>query len=194
MKNIIIFILISALCSCNNSVNKSNELLSQISYGDTWELCIKKGVIQHTGGATAYKPYEWELTDSQITSYFPIAGVVFDNNNVIKELHLKAECNKNDSRGEAKVKNAFNYILRYYTQRYSGMKSKKINTKNSNSCIYNIGTEYTWETPYAIIKIEFYNCVHDSEICNRLPKKFPGVCVVYDYEGGTYTKVNIIRK
>ena len=131
-------------------------------------------------------PYDWELTDSQVKSYFPDTGVDFDSNNVVKHVYLlfdERRLNVDD-----KANRAFNYIFRYFSQRYSGMRTRDMYEKQNNSCIYTVGKEYYWDTSLTTISIKYYKKYHDSEICSRLPKSF-GACVAEGFCCGTYIEV-----
>ena len=153
MKKIII-IMISIIVWGNHIVNAQSKVFFEKIYcGDKLEKCIANGLVQSTGGATAWNGHDWELTDSNIKSYFPRTGVVFDGNNTVKEIELLAsDYQHENSSSDVDVKKSFNYMLRYFSQRYSGMKQRKINTRGQSSCTYDLGTEYIWETSYLIIK------------------------------------------
>ncbi len=127
-----------------------------ISVGDNLEKCIAKGLVESTGGPHAGTPFEWELTDSNIKIYFQRTGAVFDNNNIIKEIELLASdyTNKNN-RKSVDVKKSFNYMLQYFSQRYTGMKQRDFKTEGVSSCLYDVGKEYYWETSNLLIKVHF---------------------------------------
>ena len=72
---------------------------------------------------------------------------------------------------------------------------RKVNTKNASSCLYDIGTEYFWETSNLIIQVMLYDCVHDEAICKTKPQGALGdFCMDSFMRCGTFAKVNIIRK
>ena len=91
----------------NAQANKA-VLLGSIKCGDNLEKCIVNGWIQ--GGINAD---DWELVDSNISSYFPESNVKFDSKNIVKEINLS--CPLYDE-GKAKndPKGALNYMLQYF--------------------------------------------------------------------------------
>lgn len=192
--NKIVFIFFTMIIWNSQIINaQSKVFFSQIYLGDNLEKCIANGLVQSTGGATAWNTHDWELTDYNIKSYFPRTGVAFDSKNQVKEIELLASNYlHHESKSDVDVKRSFNYILRYFTQQYSGMRQKQINTKDTSSCLYNVGTEYVWETSDLIIQVKFYDCVHDGNKC----KGFQGTNYCPDawMDCGTFTRVNIIRK
>lgn len=193
MKNTIFVLLLTLIV--NNTFAQSEVFFENINVGDNLEKCIAKGLVESTGGATNWNAYEWKLTDSNLNNYFQRTGVVFDNNNIIKEIELLASDYKENNKGDVDVKKSFNYILKYFTQRYSGMKVRKVNTKNSSSCLYDIGTEYFWETSNLIIQVKLYDCVHDEIICKTKPQGALGdFCADSFMNCGAFSKVNIIMK
>lgn len=189
----ILLIMISIMFIGNHIVNAQSKVFFEKIYcGDKLEKCIANGLVQNTGGASAWNNHDWELTDSDIKSYFPRTGVVFDDNSTVKEIELLAtDYLHENSASDVDVKRSFNYMLRYFSQRYSGMKQRKINTKNQSSCLYNVGTEYIWETPYLTIRVKHYNCLHDNESCKNNKN---GQCFNAFFYEGAYTRVNIIKK
>ena len=83
--------MISILVWGSHIVNAQSKVFFEKIYcGDNLEKCIAHGLVQNTGGKTAWNTNDWELTDSNIKSYFPRTGVVFDGNNIIKEIELFA--------------------------------------------------------------------------------------------------------
>lgn len=164
----------------------------KIFCGDNLEKCIANELIQSTGGATAWNGHDWELTDADIQLHFPRTGVVFDGNNTVKEIELLAsDYLHENSSSDVNTKNSLNYILRYFSQRYTGMKQREIDTKGKSSCTYDLGTEYIWSTSYLTIKVKHYKRLHDNENCINSKN---GQCFNAFFEEGTYTKVNITKK
>lgn len=167
--------------------NRKPVFFGAISCGDNLEKCITNGWVQHTGGETAWLSYDWKLIDSNITSRFPRAGVVFDSRNIIQEIHL-ISTNLNSGSPKDDTKGAFNYMLQYFCQRYSGMKKKDV-YEREGECLYNVGTEYYWETPYIHIRLRHFTLAHNENMCTSKP-----VCFNYTILGGTYAEVIITRK
>ena len=188
-----ILIMISILVWGSHVANAQSKVFFEKIYcGDKLEKCIANGLVQNTGGASAWNNHDWELTDLNIKSYFPRTGVIFDGNNIIKEIELLAsDYLHENSASDVDTKKSFNYMLRYFSQRYTGMKQRKINTRGQSSCTYDLGTEYIWETSYLIIKVKHYNCLHDNENCKNSKN---GHCFNESFNTGSFTKVNIFKK
>ena len=193
-----LFLITATLFSCANSSNddttktqnKKATFFGPISCGDNLEKCIQNGWVQHTGGETAWLSYDWELTDSNITSLFPRAGVVFDNKNIIHEIHLISTNHsyvdpKDDTEG------AFNYMLQLCCQQYQGMQQSDFH-KSTDHCLYDEGIEYFWETQNLVIKLRHYKTKHNENKCNHTFG--PGFCVNDHMSAGTYTEVIITGK
>lgn len=182
----------------NYAFAQSKVFFENICVGDNLEKCVANGLVEDTGGPNPRIAYKWGLTDSNIKSYFNYTGVGFDNNNIVKEIELIAITDETGkSKNNIDTKKTLNFMLRYFAQRYSGMKQKNIYTKNNTSCLYDVGTEYTWETASLTIHVKHYNCLHDETACEK--KKNPqgplgDFCSQSFFYTGKYTKVNIIRK
>lgn len=163
--------------------------------GDKLEKCLASGLIQSSGGPHAGTPFEWELTDPNIKTYFQRTGVVFDNNNNIKEIDLLASKYKyHDGYPNVDVGNSFNYMLQYFSQRYSGMKKGEFNTKDDTTyCLYEVGTEYVWNTPDLTIRVQLFHTVHNAAF-HANKESVLGVCMDERMRSGTFARVKITKK
>ena len=179
----------------NNAFAQSKVFFDNISVGDNLEKCIAKGLVESTGGPNAGTPFEWELTDSNIKIHFQRTGVVFDNNNIVKEIELLASdyTNKNN-RKSVDVKKSFNYMLQYFSQRYTGMKQRDFKTEGISSCLYDVGKEYYWETSNLLIKVQLYNNIHNEEAHDKQNRALGDFCMDEWMRSGKFAKVKIIRK
>ena len=122
-------------------------------------------------------------------------GVVFDNNNNIKEIELLASNYTNQNQREnVDVRNSFNYMLKYFSQRYSGMKKAEFNTKDDTSCLYEVGTEYVWNTPYLTIRVQLFNTVHNAIAHANKKSQLGDFCMDEWMRSGKFAKVKIILK
>ena len=54
---------------------------------------------------------------------------------------LASNYTNQNQRENVDVRNSFNYMLKYFSQRYSGMKKGEFNTKDDTSCLYEVGTD-----------------------------------------------------
>ena len=101
---IILATVLMAICHLVNAQNTKTTFFGPINCGDNLEKCIQNGWVQHTGGETLWLSYDWKLTDSNITSRFPRAGVVFDSRNIIQEIHLiSTNHNYTDPKDDTKI-------------------------------------------------------------------------------------------
>lgn len=194
-----LLLIATTLFSCANSSNcyaqdTKGTFFGPISCGDNLEKCIQNGWVQHTGGETLWLSYDWKLTDSNITSHFPRAGVVFDSRNIIQEIHL-ISTNHNYIDPKDDTEEAFNYMLQYFCQRYKGMKQRDY-YKSTNHCLYDTGIEYFWETQNLVIRLRHYKTAHNENKCNPTVVGFSngGYCLDYRMSAGTYTEVIITKK
>lgn len=193
INRIILIFFLTLSCNIHIGFAQSKMFFENIHIGDNLEKCIANGLVESTDGVTAWNNHEWKLTDSNLNNYFQRTGVVFDNNNIIKEIELLASDYKNgNNENDVNVKRSFNYILRYFAQRYFGMKQKQINTKDTSSCLYEVGTEYVWETSNLIIQVKLYDCVHNERKCKGFQNT--NFCPDSWMNCGTFAKVNIIRR
>ena len=166
---------------------QSKEFIGGIYLGDTLEKCIANGTIESSGSPS----FTWELSDPNIKRYFPYSTVIFDHNNIIKEIKLNASRFLYDTK-HVDVAKSFNYILRYLSQRYTGMKRTEI--KGNKAHFYDVGTEHTWNTSNFIIKVRYYEHKHDGGICSTIPKGAIGVCMDDRLTSGTFVDVKITRR
>lgn len=186
-----LLLIATTLFSCANSSNcyaqdTKGTFFGPISCGDNLEKCIQNGWVQHTGGETAWLWYDWKLTDSNITSHFPRAGVVFDSRNTIQEIHL-ISTNLNRYAPHDDTEGAFNYMLQYFCQQYKGMKKKDVYEK-IDECRYKSGVEYSWSTQFLNIRLRHYTLAHNDNACTE------SYCIDYSISGGTYAEVFITKK
>lgn len=188
-----LFPISTTLLSCGGSYKNEQKVkpvfFIDIKCGDNLEALLADGLVEHTGGETVWLQYEWKLTDSYITTLFPRAGVVFDNDNIIQEIHLTST-NLNEYNPHDDTKEAFNIMMQHFCQEYSGMRSKEL-YETYNHCIYNTGTEYYWDTPDIHIRLRHFTKSHNENLCNPAPLP---TCVNYLLAGGSYTEVIITRK
>lgn len=179
----------------NLACTQPQVFFENFNIGDKLEKCLANGLIQSSGGPHAGTPFEWELTDSNIKTYFQRTGVVFDNNNNIKEIELLASNYTNQNQREnVDVRNSFNYMLKYFSQRYSGMKKGEFNTKDDTSCLYEVGTEYVWNTPYLTIRVQLFNTVHNAIAHANKKSQLGDFCMDEWMRSGSFARVKIIKK
>lgn len=188
MKKAILFIclLLIGTLSCT----QPKVFFEKFNIGDKLEECLANGLIESSGGQ-----FEWELTDSDIKTYFQRTGVVFDNNNTIQEIELLAYNYTNlNTNQNVDVSRSFNYMLQYFSQRYSGMKKGEFDTKDDTTyCLYEVGTEYVWNTPDLTIRVQLFHSVHNAAF-HANKESVLGVCMDERMRSGTFARVRIIKK
>lgn len=179
----------------NLACTQPQVFFENFNIGDKLEKCLANGLIQSSGGPHAGTPFEWELTDPNIKSYFQRTGVVFDNNNNIKEIELLASKYKyHDGYPNVDVGKSFNYMLQYFSQRYSGMEKGEFNTKDDTSCLYEVGTEYVWNTSYLTIKVQLYHTVYNATAHAKKNSSLGDVCMDERMRSGAFARVKITKK
>lgn len=190
-KSLFIYLLLIGNLACT----QPQVFFEKINIGDKLEKCLANGLFQSSGGPHAGTPFEWELTDSDIKTYFQRTGVVFDNNNTIQEIELLAYNYTNlNTNQNVDVSRSFNYMLQYFSQRYSGMKKGEFNTKDDTTyCLYEVGTEYVWNTPDLTIRVQLFHTVHNAAF-HANKESVLGVCMDERMRSGAFARVRIIKK
>ena len=159
------------LVACQNSnesndkkSNKAEVFFENIYVGDNLESCLAKGTVQYN---TDYKAessvseqnYMLELANNNIAiSYFPFAGVWFDNDNIVNRIELKFH-QIEQTESDKTAKEVFNFMTQYFCQRYQGMKTEIVKEKweKHNLKFKKEGFKNIWETNKVKIILQFYN-------------------------------------
>lgn len=179
-------------CGTASAQKEKAVFLDNILIDDNLETLLSKELVLSTGGASAYIPYDWEIGNHSIKEYFPQTGVEFDNNNQIKKIWL--QCTNRGGEGDYKApKKAMNYMMKYFTEKYSTYSENKYKSKSETSCLYKEGKEYKWSTDKISISLKYYDVLHDENICSKIPKSLL-ICPAPDFGCGKYTVVTITRK
>lgn len=197
MLSLLIFILVA---SCGESIKNTNTEADNVTFfediivGDSLEECLANGSIQYYGKPNAYLDYEWELKDSYVKSYFSKTGVSFDENQIVNEVFLSCTNAKGQGRNtKDEIDESLRFIMKYFSERYAGMKKSSI--KSKVGCLYDEGQQFVWETPYLLIKVKNYKCLHDEVVCNSIHERLlAGPCPNEIFNGGDYVDVYITRK
>jgi hypothetical protein len=185
-------LLLFTSCIKTSAQERKAVFLDQILIDDKLETLLSKGIVQSTGGANANIPYDWELGNHYIKRYFTKTGVEFDNKKQIKEIWLQCS-NRGGSRDYEAPKKAMNYMMKYFTGKYSSYSEKKYKSKSETSCLYKEGKEYKWNTDKISISLKYYDVLHDENVCSKIPKSLL-ICPAPDFGCGKYTVVTITRK
>ena len=191
LKNFFLFIILILLVACQNSnepnhgnSNKAEVFFENIYVGDKLESCLAKGAVQYntdykTESSVQEQKNMLELANNDIaSSYFPFAGVWFDNDNIVNRIELKfhqieqTESNKAKSSSEFFIspqeiesdktaKEVFNFMTQYFCQRYQGLKTETVTEQwkleNWGAEFKKEGIKNIWETNKVRIILQFYN-------------------------------------
>ena len=198
------------LVACQNSnesndrqSNKAEVFFENIYVGDNLESCLAKGAVQFN---TDYKAESsvseqnsmLELVNNNIAiSYFPFAGVWFDNDNIVNRIELKfhqiEQTESDKAKSSSKIfispqeiesdktaKEVFNFMTQYFCQRYQGLKTERVKENwdlGKNSLKFRKeGIKNIWETNKVKIILQFYNNLRtDSD-----PVVWPGDDGIYN--------------
>ena len=127
MKNLKKYVLGITLFFFVGCQSKPEVFFENINVGDNLETCLAKGTVQNNPDYNKETLIKndismIELANNHIAnSYFTNSEVIFDRNNIIKEIVLKFQ---QDKKGKGKTaKEVFNYMTQYFCQRYQGMKT-----------------------------------------------------------------------
>lgn len=167
------------LCLFVSWQSKPVVLFENIYIGDNLESCLAKGTIQQN---TNNNGCTYELANNYIANnYFTYSAVKFNERNIVKDIKLRFHENKE----EKTAKEVFNFMTKYFCQRYQGMKTEKVSElyvpENEKLKYRKEGLMNIWETnKIKIILMSYYN--------NRLDK-----ASVYD-ENGNWSLARAVQE
>lgn len=163
LKNFFLCTILFCLASCskseaqiNKKQNKAEVFFENIYIGDNLETCLAKGAVQYQ----YYINDLLQLANTNVAmNYFTSSEVRFDNNNIIKEIHLLF---KQNNEGKSS-KDVFDFMTQYFCQRYRGMKTEKFSEEKlyqKMKCTQN-GMKIIWETDKIKITLKSYYSTPD---------------------------------
>lgn len=164
LKNILLCAMLFFLASCSKGEaqiykNRANQSKPEVFFeniyiGDNLETCLAKGTVQYHINDLL------QLANTNVAmSYFTSSEVRFDNNNIIKEIHLLFKQRKDGKTG----KDVFNFMTQYFCQRYKGMKTEKFCEEKlyqKMKCTQD-GMRIIWETDKMKIILKSYYSTPD---------------------------------
>ena len=174
MKNLKKYVLGITLFFFVGCQSKPEVFFENINVGDNPETCLAKGTVQNNPDYNKETLIKndismIELANNHIAnSYFTNSEVIFDKNNIIKEIVLKFQ---QDKKGKGKTaKEVFNYMTQYFCQRYQGMKTETINEEKEDNQYKELGIKFSqegmtniWETN----KIKMILKSYDNTLIDR---------------------------
>lgn len=174
MKNLKKYVLGITLFFFVGCQSKPEVFFENINVGDNLETCLAKGTVQNNPDYNKETLIKndirmIELANNHIAnSYFTNSEVIFDRNNIIKEIVLKFQ---QDKKGKGKTaKEVFNYMTQYFCQRYQGMKTETINEEKEDNQYKELGIKFSqegmtniWETN----KIKMILKSYDNTLIDR---------------------------
>ena len=174
MKNLKKYVLGITLFFFVGCQSKPEVFFENINVGDNLETCLAKGTVQNNPDYNKVTLFKndismIELANNHIAnSYFTNSEVIFDRNNIIKEIVLKFQ---QDKKGKGKTaKEVFNYMTQYFCQRYQGMKTETINEEKEDNQYKELGIKFSqvgmtniWETN----KIKMILKSYDNTLIDR---------------------------
>ena len=174
MKNLKKYVLGITLFFFVGCQSKPEVFFENINVGDNLETCLAKGTVQNNPDYNKETLIKndismIELANNHIAnSYFTNSEVIFDRNNIIKEIVLKFQ---QDKKGKGKTaKEVFNYMTQYFCQRYQGMKPETINEEKEDNQYKELGIKFSqegmtniWETN----KIKMILKSYDNTLIDR---------------------------
>ena len=174
MKNLKKYVLGITLFFFVGCQSKPEVFFENINVGDNLETCLAKGTVQNNPDYNKETLIKndismIELANNHIAnSYFTNSEVIFDKNNIIKEIVLKFQ---QDKKGKGKTaKEVFNYMTQYFCQRYQGMKTETINEEKEDNQYKELGIKFSqegmtniWETN----KIKMILKSYDNTLIDR---------------------------
>lgn len=168
MKNLKKYVLGITLFCLVGCQPKPEVLFENIYIGDNLETCLAKGTVQNNPDYNKETVIKndismIELANNHIAdSYFTKSEVIFDGNNIIKEIVLKFQ---QDKKGKGKTaKEVFNYMTQYFCQRYQGMKTETIDEEKADNQYKEHGVKFSldgmaniWETSRIKMTLKSYD-------------------------------------